>query len=69
MVAAMLGEAGSKVESVRDETMGDFIVQGKLAIEIGGASKRVKKADFVIRDDFDLPAGKALPLWSLGFMY
>jgi predicted AAA+ superfamily ATPase len=69
MVAAMLGEAGMKVESTRDETTGDFIVEGKIAIEIGGASKKIKKADFVIQDDIDLPAGKALPLWSLGFMY
>ena len=69
MVAAMLGEAGLLLESTRDETTGDFIVQGRIAIEIGGASKKIKKSDFVIRDDIDLPAGKALPLWSLGFMY
>jgi len=69
MVAAMLGEAGLRVESTRDETIGDFIVQGTISIEIGGASKKIKKSDFVIRDDIDLPAGRALPLWSLGFMY
>jgi len=64
------------VETVRDETTGDFRVRRSgpvsaldVKIEVGGISKRPKSADFVIRDDLDLPAGKALPLWLLGLGY
>jgi uncharacterized protein len=38
----------------------------KLKIEVGGASKKIKSADFVIRDDIDYPASNAVPLWLLG---
>jgi len=38
----------------------------KLKIEVGGASKKIKNADFVIRDDIDYPAGNTVPLWLLG---
>jgi hypothetical protein len=41
----------------------------KYRIEVGGRSKKSKQADFVIRDDTDYPAGKAIPLWLLGFAY
>ncbi len=72
LVAAMISEAGHTVEAHRQETHGDFVVTvGKtpLSIEVGGKNKAAKKADFVIRDDTDVPAGKSLPLWTLGFMY
>ena len=38
-------------------------------IEVGGAKKQRKQADFVIRDDIDFPGTNALPLWTLGMMY
>jgi len=69
LAAAMLAEGGRIIESAADETSGDFIVDRKISIEIGGASKVPKKSDYVVRDDIDHPAGKALPLWSLGFLY
>jgi len=55
------------------QSAGDFAITSargtrirKLKIEVGGASKKPKGADYVIRDDIDYPAGKALPLWLLG---
>ena len=69
LVAAMLAEGGASVMATADEAEGDFVVRGSLLVEVGGRGKKIKKADFVVRDDLDVPAGKALPLWSLGFLY
>jgi hypothetical protein len=63
------------VESTRDDSTGDFVITGssgsgpgirKLKIEVGGASKKIKSADFVIRDDIDYPSTNAVPMWLLG---
>jgi predicted AAA+ superfamily ATPase len=69
LVAAMLAEAGHSVASSGDETKADFVINDRLVLEVGGASKRPKQADFVIRDDIDQAIGKAIPLWALGFGY
>jgi len=76
LVSALCADAGWSIESARDETSGDFVLSRKapagirkLKIEVGGASKKMKKADFVIRDDLDYPAGNAIPLWLLGMGY
>ena len=66
---AMLAESGHSVASSADEATGDFVTDDRLVLEIGGASKRPKQADFVIRGDIDQALGKALPLWALGFGY
>ena len=67
---------GYTVEATKDETTGDFVLTKSIGfssssfkVEIGGASKRPKKADFVIRDDTDYPGGKNIPMWLLGFSY
>ncbi|MCF7975500.1 MAG: AAA family ATPase [Phycisphaerae bacterium] len=52
----------------KDESKGDFIVQDML-IEVGGKTKHPKKADFVVRDDTELPHKNMLPLWTFGFMH
>jgi len=49
----------------KGETKGDLIFNG-IRLEIGGASKKPKQADFVIRDDIDLPVRNAIPMWVLG---
>jgi hypothetical protein len=49
----------------KDETKGDLIFNGT-HLEIGGANKKPKLANFVIRDDIDLPVGNAIPMWMLG---
>jgi hypothetical protein len=64
----MLRAAGHQVFDCKDEAQRDFEV-GKITIEIGGASKKTKKADYVIRDDVDAPTSKVVPLWCLGFLY
>jgi predicted AAA+ superfamily ATPase len=76
MVATLCAEAGWTVEATKEEVSGDFAISrregGKLRrhmIEVGGASKRVKSADRVVRDDLDFPSGKAIPLWLLGMAY
>jgi len=76
LVAALCAAAGWTVEAARDEMKGDFAISRQVpgsmqrhTLEIGGASKKAKAADFVIRDDIDLPGGNALPLWQLGMAY
>jgi len=77
LVAALCSGAGWKVEAARNEMEADFVISKaagfggmrKYRIEVGGRSKKSKQADFVIRDDTDYPAGKAIPLWLLGFAY
>ncbi len=69
LTAAMIGEAGRTLFATGDERAGDFVVDGTITIEIGGAKKPRKAADFVVRDDTDVASGTTLPLWSLGFLY
>jgi hypothetical protein len=49
----------------KDETKADLIFN-EIRLEIGGANKNPKLADFVIRDDIDLPVRNAIPMWVLG---
>lgn len=76
LVAALCAESGWLVEAARNETEGDFVISRndgarvvRLKLEGGGASKKIKGADFVIRDDIDFPGGNAIPLWLLGMMH
>ena len=48
-----------------DETKGDLIFNG-IHLEIGGANKNQKLADFVIHDNIDLPVRNCIPMWVLG---
>lgn len=53
---------------------GDFKIDGKILIEIGGKDKSFNQiADipdsYVFADGIDLPSGAKLPLWMLGFLY
>jgi len=73
LVASLCADAGWTVETTRDDSTGDFVVTRpsargvqKLKIEVGGVSKKIKSADFVIRDDIDYPAANAVPMWLLG---
>ena len=60
--------------NVRFPKQGDFIVSDKYCLEVGGRSKgagqiaNVKNA-WVVKDELELPAGKALPLWLFGLLY
>jgi len=76
LVASLCAESGWLVEASRNEEEGDFVISRnvdgttkKLKLEVGGASKKINRSDFVIRDDMDFPSGNALPLWLLGMAY
>jgi len=49
----------------KDETKADLVFNG-IHLEFGGANKNPKLADFVIRDDIDLPVRNCIPMWVLG---
>lgn len=42
---------------------------GRYTIEVGGRNKKNKKADFVIKDDIDVPYKNNFPLWMIGFCF
>jgi predicted AAA+ superfamily ATPase len=70
-VISQLRSAQSKVEIPPN---GDFLVDNQLLIEVGGAAKgdrqvRDQKNGIVLRDDFEVGAGRILPLWVVGFLY
>lgn len=53
---------------------GDFKIDGKYTIEVGGADKTFRQiADipdaFVLADEIETPYGNKVPLWCLGFLY
>jgi len=53
--------------ATEDELQGDFMVDDVL-FEVGGESKKSKKADIVLRDNIETSeSAKVRPLWLLGF--
>jgi len=53
---------------------GDFLVDGKYTIEVGGKSKTQKqitglKNAWVAADDIEYGYDKKIPLWLFGFLY
>lgn len=53
---------------------GDFLIDEKYTVEIGGKGKsfeQIKDVDnaFVIADDIEIGSGNKIPLWLFGFMY
>lgn len=56
------------------KTSGDFLIDGKYTIEVGGKDKSfVQIADipnsYVFAYETEFPVGKKLPLWLCGFLY
>lgn len=51
----------------KDDRQYDFSIDD-CTFEIGGRSKKTKGANFVIRDDIDIPSNNVIPLWLLGFL-
>lgn len=54
--------------------MGDFLVEGKYTLEIGGKNKpekQIKTATqaFVVADDLEVGYGNKIPIWLFGFLY
>ena len=53
---------------------GDFLVNEKYILEIGGQSKTLKQIagkenGFIIADDLDFGVGQKIPIWLLGLLY
>lgn len=53
---------------------GDFVVDGKYTIEVGGQSKTKKQIavvpnSYILADDIEYPWENKLPLWIIGFLY
>ena len=59
--------AGRRIFASKDEKIADFEIDD-FSVEVGGKTKKIKRADFVIRDDIDMPGKGVVPLWSLGMM-
>lgn len=68
-VVCALQSAGHHVNAASDERQGDFLVDNKLLVEIGGPRKSRKNASYVIRDGADYPAPGIIPLWMMGFAW
>jgi len=56
------------------KTVGDFKIDGKITIEVGGNDKSFDQiADvpdsYVLADNMEFPVGKKLPLWIVGLTY
>ena len=67
-VSTMFRQLGKAIFASKSEIPGDFLVD-KMTLEIGGKNKKLKGADFVIRDDMEMPGTRSIPMWSLGMMY
>jgi len=53
---------------------GDFLIDGKYIVEIGGKNKSFKQVkdianSFVVADDIEIGFGNKIPLWLFGFLY
>ncbi|MEI7420581.1 MAG: AAA family ATPase [Prolixibacteraceae bacterium] len=60
--------------SVSYPETGDFLVDGKYLVEVGGPSKKTKQIAglenaFIAVDDIEFPDGRKIPLWLFGFLY
>ena len=67
-VATMLRTISNNFFASKDEEKADFILDSYI-LEVGGKAKSIKSADFVIRDDFELPQKNIIPLWVIGLLY
>jgi predicted AAA+ superfamily ATPase len=55
-------------------TQGDFLIQNRYTVEIGGKSKgfnQIKELpdSYVVADDIEVGFGNKIPLWLFGFLY
>lgn len=64
----------SALYEVNYPVKGDFIVEGRYTIEVGGrkkTGKQIAEVDnaFVVKDNIEHGSGKTIPLWLFGFLY
>ena len=60
--------------TVRYAPKGDFLVDEKYIVEIGGKNKKFEQIkdipnSFVVADDIEIGSGNKIPLWLFGFLY
>ena len=67
--------------SIEVAKKGDFLVDDKYTLEVGGKSKKYNqtsvplegikdiKNSFVVADDIEIGSGNKIPLWLFGFLY
>lgn len=51
----------------KEDNQYDFSIN-EHTFEIGGRSKKIKGANWVVRDDVDIATNNVIPLWMLGFL-
>jgi len=56
------------------KTVGDFKIDGKITIEVGGNDKSFDQIagvpdSYILADNMEFPVGKKLPLWIVGLTY
>ena len=61
-------------ESLSVPVKGDFFIDDKYLVEIGGKDKGFKQIkdipdSFVIADNIEIGSGNKIPLWLFGFLY
>ena len=69
--------AGYTVEAAKDDTKGDYVVSSDsliqrpqpITIEVGGKKKSRKQANYVARDNSDMPTSNSIPFWLLAMMW
>jgi uncharacterized protein len=59
---------------VRIPSRGDFLVEDKYLLEVGGSCKGKKQIvgkenAYVVKDDIDMGFGNIIPMWLFGFLY
>ena len=64
----------SKIHELNAPTKGDFLIDGKYLIEVGGADKSFKQIkdtpnSFLAIDNVEFGRGNKIPLWLFGFLY
>ena len=57
-----------------DKTQGDFRIDGRIALEVGGQDKTFDQIanipySYILADMMEFPIGKKLPLWLVGLIY
>ena len=62
------------IHTIHYHDMGDFILNDKYILEIGGKSKGDKQVknienSFIVRDDIETGYDNIIPLWLFGFLY
>lgn len=64
----------SMLDGLNTSKNGDFIINNKYTLELGGKNKGYKQIrdipdSFIVSDDIEIGSGNKIPLWLFGFLY